>query len=321
MASDPPEIYNAVEYVWSQDYPLGYWVNRINKINRFNFQDSLEAIVVLFQLVDLYVHILTAKLVNPYYQWYMLKEELKPNREIHNTLGPLREEVTEDLLLDPEAEHMLGREWIFLEKVAEEIDQFQGIEIPEEVQENDLELEWIAVDILGCPTKTDESGSRIPQDDPEQYIGYCNAVLNFWADNLEVWNDIKHGFRVLPLDWNTLEAVDEQAKQLGKGSDFEELKRQYQNQDDDWSLQFYRMDTSDSEGMQDVDIVVYEADLDGCVSMARVSFGLLANLFNRETRFDIGAMMEQYLGFPEERQRTLIERQFTITTEWYSAEE
>lgn len=113
---------------------MSYWVNRLNKINRFNSQDGLEAVVVLFQLVDLYVHILTAKLVNPSFQWYLLKEELKPNREIHNTLNHLREEVTEDFLREPEAEYMLGRDWIFLEKIVESIDQFEGIEIPEEVE-------------------------------------------------------------------------------------------------------------------------------------------------------------------------------------------
>lgn len=315
MPENNEEIRNAAAFLWRENYPFNYWINRIDKINQFNPEDRLEALVILFQLVDLYVHVLTAKLVDPYFQWYILKEELKPARKIHNTLRPLREQITEDLLADDESDDLIGEKWYFLEKVVEEIDKFEAIEVPEEVEDEGVELEWIALDLLGCPHELDEETSmQIPLEDPNDYIGYCNGLLNFWKRNLDVWNDIKHGFRVLPLNWDTLDKIDRQARSLGIETELDKLKEEYQDKNKNWSLQFYRMDTSGSNTAYDVDIHVYEADIRECIKFARIAYAGLYNLFNKEERLELSSMFEAYFGFPENRSHTLIEQQFTVST-------
>jgi len=35
--------------------------------------------------------------------------------------------------------------------------------------------------------------------DPDLYLAMVNATLNFWKRNKALLNDLKHGFRVLPL--------------------------------------------------------------------------------------------------------------------------
>lgn len=78
-----------LQELWESNYPIEYWDNRIHKLNPYNTEDGMEALFALLQLVDTYVHILSAKLRDPYYLWYTLKEDTyKP--DIDETLDVLK---------------------------------------------------------------------------------------------------------------------------------------------------------------------------------------------------------------------------------------
>lgn len=274
------QIPTPMRTLWEENYPFDYWQNRIFKINPYNPQDKMEALFTLLQLSDTYATILAAKLRNPYAPWYVVTEELKPTREIHQTLEKLQ--VTEG-----------DRTYIELMKLEEEPAALVNFEIKEEWAESLTTLDLLAADLLGCPAKIDEEGKDIEFiDRPEKYVAACNAVVNFWKDHTQLLNDLKHGFRLLPFDRDTFEDMIEMGllHSSDDSVDIEAKLDEYQRTKDEY-LYFWRLevdelaDPDEFDTTEDVEIgmrlVVYRTDATQCKELADITLRLLHNLFGR----------------------------------------
>jgi len=71
-------------------------------------------------------------------------------------------------------------------------------QIIDEVDATDREM--TAREFLGCSTVYDKEASELDfVEDPDLHIAAANAALNFWRGFRPLLNDLKHGFRVLPV--------------------------------------------------------------------------------------------------------------------------
>lgn len=294
---DEDYIPTPMRTLWEENYPFDYWQNRIFKINPYNPQDKMEALFTLLQLSDTYATILAAKLRNPYAPWYVVKEELKPTREIHDTFQKL----------EVEGDHGTYIELMMLE---EEPSTLVNYKIKKEWAESLTTLDLLAADLLGCPAKIDKEERDIEFIDPrEKYVAACNAVVNFWKEHTQVLNDLKHGFRLLPFDKETFDNMIEMGllRSTDGEVDLQGKMREYQDTKDDY-LYFWRLevdelaDPEEYEEEGDVEIgmrlVVYRTDAMQCRELADITLRLLHNLFGRGGENRVVESMTDLVGEP-----------------------
>lgn len=309
-------IPNPIDHIWRKNYPTEYWDNRIRKLSPYNSADRLEAMLILFQLVDLYVHLLTAKIKNPEFQWWALKEELDPTYKIINTIRELEGELDEEKSPDLE-----GDEWLFLQTLIEHPERFEGISIPPQFEGLESRLAWLSAEFLGAPVILDEIGPE-PIEDPEMYVDCSNAILNFWNQNRKILNEFKHGFRIIPFDWETLEEIEREGMTLDREgtSSIEDLKEEYGGEEEDWMIQFMRMVKTDPDDPYSVEISVFKTYLEECEAFSRLTLRLLENLLKGKKRWKIEELFKEITGYPDERTVLIIQQQFTIETGLTKAE-
>lgn len=280
--------------LWEENYPFDYWHNRILKINPYNPQDKLEALFVFLQLSDTYATLLAAKLHNPYEAWYMIVDQLG-NRKTHQTLEFLEVETEDGTYID-------------LSMLEGEPEQLTGYEINEDWKGEVSLFDLLAADLLGCPASIDEQQKSIEfAEPPERYVAACNSVVNFWKDHWDLLNDLKHGFRLLPFDTETVESMREMGLLQSSEIDIEERIQEYQESKDEY-LYFWRLEVdelADPEELEDemeigMRLVVYKTDVSLCKEMASVALRLLHNLFGRGGEYQVVDSVNSLVGEDED---------------------
>lgn len=285
MGDDLSPVQEVLLEMWRDNYPILYWANRINKVNPLNPHDELEAIFTLLMLADTYVHNLVANAKNPNSPWYFVKERTYPD-QIRTFLDKFR---------SAESERIDLRNY---EKDLENITYVSprdGWEVSAPSGNWDARpLDIFAWAILGCPGKQDlESNQLVFQDDPEQYIKVCNGVINFRENWKSLLNDLKHGFRLLPFEWESIEGIEPIIAGHAPGFDLDEKREEYQKTKDEF-IYFWRLVGKAGrateqpevlpEGLAagDFGLYVYRIDADVCLGLARTMNLLLHNLITVE---------------------------------------
>lgn len=288
------QFQNPLMDIWKQNYPFEYWDNRIEKINRYNRQDKLETLFILSHLTDVYFHVLAAKLRNPSFPWFMVKE---------GTLPSDIKEVRRILWSDDESRYTI-------KKVLEQPEELVNFELPKN-EETDLSTVF-ASEFLGCPAQINEEVVK-PLFDPDSYIEACNEIVNFKFDNKEILNDFKHGFRILPFHWGTVRYLMEYEDiRIGPNS-IEGLKQKYEAVDSDWTFDFWRMKTMGEDPTR-VILEVRTVDIEKCKLACKGVLKLLFNLFHsdsglqRENKFGMVPLGDEKLELP------IIKEQFSLHT-------
>lgn len=266
------DVENPAKLLWLRQYPFRYWDNRIKKVNRYNPEDKLEALVLLFRLTDLYTHLFVAQAQNPDQPWFIVKEKAMP-WDISDTLDKFSEQT----------EH---GEKIFVENLQSDIEEV--ISYSETEPEWDVsKKDWIALDFLGCPAEFDEQEKQVEfLESPDLHYAGANAILNFWRENKPILNDIKHGFRLLPFRAESIDFLL-QNDYLEKSEDVNELKGEILEfeEREEWALSFLRMDAQEA-GESDpydyeVSLHLHKIHIDLAVSLSKLALNQLHNLFGR----------------------------------------
>lgn len=258
--------------LWLREYPFTYWDNRIEKINKYNPEDRLEALRTALELSDLYTHLFVARAQNPDQPWFLVKEDVTgPN--IGNTLKKLTEETDHG-------------DTIFVEKLLEDHDGLISYETTEETEEWDVSLEdWIAADFLGCPVNFHHEEKELEFiESPDLHYGGANAILNFHQENRKLLNDFKHGFRVLPFDIYTLDFLIDEGL-MPESEEVDTLREQLLEESRTWEFSFVRMVTEEApeEAWYDYEVTLnlHSANISACVDLCRLTLKQLHNLFGR----------------------------------------
>lgn len=285
MWDDLSPVQEVLLEMWRDYYPTLYWANRINKINPLNPHDELEAIFALLQLSDTYVHNLVANVKNLNEPWYFVKERAYK--------GDINDFI--DTFTSAESDRFDLRNY---EKDLEDITSFtpqEGWEVlaPSGSWEA-RPLDVFAWAILGCPGRQNhEANQLVFQDDPGQYIEVCNGVVNFRENWKPLLNDLKHGFRLLPFEWEAMEGIESISASHAPDFDYDEKKEEYENTKEDY-VYFWRLVGEAEQATEqpevaperlaagDFGLFVYRIDINVCLGLARTMNLLLHNLITTE---------------------------------------
>lgn len=285
---DSPYDSAGVGNIWNAHYPFDYWDNRIEKLNPHNPHDALDAIFVHSHLADVYVTILTAKMKRPDYAWYVIKNEL-PTYEIYSTLEELEETVS-------------GETNYYLDKLLEKPEGLVTVELPDEWDENIDYETALANQFLGCPAEFNQEKQKIETlYDPRAYIAVCNSVINYWDENGALLNDFKHGFRIIPFNWETVEWLYENDI-VSADVAIEEAKDNYDKIGSSWTYDFWRMETDEEDAEKTgtpVNLEVHTADINKCIAFSRLILKLIYNLFDKSYKQTIESDLENLFGTKE----------------------
>jgi len=262
----PPQHGSPFKRLWQSQYPFEYWSNRLEKINRYNQADRLEALYSLVQLSDIYLHIFVAYAQDPDMPWFMLKEETLP--------WDIRD-ISDELRLD---------DMITVGSLVENGENTITVETREEFDIH--EMDAIAAGVLGCPYDVDEESMSVEfEESPDLHRGVANAILNFAEGNRALLNDFKHGFRILPVTPDEIELWLQSSVLLNE-PDQEEFERKLealreQHEQDEWAFSFVRIDPDDEpEYGYDLHLDLYHVDAWTCYKFAELTLDALYNLIS-----------------------------------------
>lgn len=286
--------------IWRKAYPFTYWKRRINKLELGNSHDALDALFIHSHLADTFATVLSARMRRPKNPWYAVKDELY-TPDIYDTLETLKR--TEN-----------GETRYFIEVLLEQPEGYVTLDLPEGWKENvDYETGFVN-QFLGCPARFDEDAKHIETlYDPKGYMVVCNAVLNYWNEIGTLMNDFKHGFRILPFEWDHATWLFE-SDLINVETDIDALREGYTEMDADWKFDFWRMETgNDDEPGTPVTLEVHTVDVERCIAFSSLTLKLLYNIFDKNRTQKIGEDIELLFGSSEVRQGdsfTILHQQF-----------
>lgn len=269
--------------MWQNEYPFGYWDERIQRLADSDQPHGLEAIHVSLQLVDIYVHVLTAKLRNPAYPWYTIKE---------NTYAPDIRDVLDKITNENEQYN--------LNLLINEPDGLVSIRQNDQWKANHHPFELVVTDFLGCPANIDFEKFTIEYlEDPDSYMTACNAFLNYWKDAKIFLNDIKHGFRLLPFSPASIQYLQRTpAIQFNKPI-MESIIAEHNKENGVYYFWRLEADESKQENMDYRTLALYKTNIDKRIAMSRISLKLLHNLFGNGGIFNVVEDCQNLVNDPE----------------------
>lgn len=265
---------------WQNDWDFGYWENRINKVNPDDPQDKLEPLFILLQLIDIYAHIFAAKGRSPNEPWPTLKEQTYShhiNDEISNF------DISED-----------GETRIEVRAYNGDPDDIVGTQIRSKWKNNNDPRDFLLADFLGCPAELDSEEKEIVFiENPNIYAQIVNGTLTAWLNKRDLLNDLKHGFRLVPFNWETMEALVDEGLIQPDLLDLEEKKEEFEGTTDSY-VYFWRFENREQSEAElpdklvdekskylDREIVVYRSKISTCIGVSEIILQLLKNLFGR----------------------------------------
>ncbi|SER52178.1 hypothetical protein [Natrinema salaciae] len=259
----PEQPISPFKYLWQFHYPFQYWDNRLEKINRYNEADKLEALYSLVQITDIYAHVFAAYAQNPEMPWFFVAEETYRG-DIDNVLESLR---TDGIAT--------------VGTLSEDLDGLATVEANEEFDIN--EMDAVAAGLLGCPHEIDPENVEFDFiEDPDLHRGVSNAILDFAENNVALLNDFKHGFRVLPVTPAQLRGMLGNQFQLREEQrdDFETQIDELEERlgEDEWGFSFIRLSTESTDYGYECSIDLYHVDAWACYKFAELTLNALYNL-------------------------------------------
>lgn len=282
MQNDLSPVQEVLLRLWQEQYPILYWANRINKINPLNPHDELEAVLTLLQLADTYVTILVAMLQNPNSPWFFVKERAYEHRQIRPIL---------DLFKSPDDGRIdLGNYDTGLDNITSYTPR-KNWEVTTPSENWDVRpLDVFVWHFLGCPAIEDYEENQLKfQEDPELYLKVCNGVINFRQSWWHLLNDMKHGFRLLPFEWESMEDIESLTVASPSNFDLDEKRAEYEETKQDY-VYFWRFagkegeepdhsgDVPEGYAAEGFGLIVYRIDAQVCTGLARTINFLLNNL-------------------------------------------
>ena len=258
---------NPLYHIWKRNFSFTYWDNRIGKLSRYNSEDRLDSLYVLMQLSDLYAHLFTVEVRNPDQPWFMVTEKTYMN-QIRDTLEKLEVD-------DPEQGPT-----IYVSNLQNEPEGLISFDLVEE-DANVTKRDAIARDLLGARAPYNKETKELEYDvDPDLYLAMVNATLNFWKGNKALLNDLKHGFRVLPFDAETVDHLHKQGffpEQQEVVDEFKSLLHEKEEQG--WGITIARLETDSEDDRYEVTVHIHYVDSEMCLRMAELVQRQLFNLF------------------------------------------
>lgn len=260
------DLENPLADLWRRNFAFGYWDNRIKKLNPYNYYDGIDSLYILAQLSDLYAHLFAVNARNPEQPWMMVKEDTY-TRNITGVLNELTVQADDD-------------EMISVGQLAEEPEGLIGFkQVIDKIDATDREM--IAREFLGCSAVYDEETGELDfAEDPELHIAAANASLNFWRGFKPLLNDLKHGFRVLPVTVSDIEWLWDGGLFGQLDTEVEDLIRDMEAaQEDQWGFFFLRLHTESlGDRNYDAELNLYYVNCDVCKHMSEVILNLVYNL-------------------------------------------
>ena len=260
------DLENPLADLWRRNFAFGYWDNRIKKLNPYNRYDGMDSLYILAQLADLYAHLFAVNTRNPKQPWMMMKEDTY-TRDITSVLDELTVEVDDGKMVSVSllAEEPEGL--IEFEQVIDEVNATDG--------------EMIAREFLGCSAVYDEETNKLDfVEDPDLHIAAANAALNFWRGFRPLLNDLKHGFRVLPVTIADIKWLWEEGLFGQLDTEVEDLIDDMEAvQQDQWGFFFLRLQTESlGDRHYDAELNLYYVNNEVCKQMSKVILNLIYNL-------------------------------------------
>jgi hypothetical protein len=298
MESNPHQ--SAVLNIWNANYPFDYWDNRIAKLNPHNSQDALDALFVLSHLTDIYVTVLTAKLRQPDFLWYTITDDTRI-WDIENVLDELEGEKN-------------GQDFYFIENILNQSENLIEIEPVGEWGDNLDPTTALVNQILGCPADFDEENKEISlYYEPEMYLAVSNAIVNYWAQNRGLLNDFKHGFRVLPFNWETVDYLISEGP--AESQSLDEIRQDYEEIDADWAFDFWKMEVGEEDNsVIPITLAVYTADVSRCKALSRLVLKLLYNLIDNQLALHISEEVDSIFHGSSDGMVPILHRQYSFNT-------
>ncbi|GCF15714.1 hypothetical protein Harman_36490 [Haloarcula mannanilytica] len=260
------DLENPLANLWRRNFAFGYWDNRIKKLNPYNRYDGMDSLYILAQLADLYAHLFAVNTRNPEQPWMMVKEDTY-TYDITSVLDELTVEIDDG-------------EMVSVSRLAEEPEGL--IEFEQVIDEIDAtDREMIAREFLGCSAVYDEETNELDfVEDPDLHIAAANAALNFWRGFRPLLNDLKHGFRVLPVTMADIEWLWEEGLFGQLDTEVEDLIDDMEAvQQDQWGFFFLRLQTEAlGDRHYDAELNLYHVNSEVCKQMSKVILNLIYNL-------------------------------------------
>lgn len=293
---------NPVRDVWEESYPFAHLASKIERLNLLNEYDKLEALETLLQITDIYAHLLATTIRNPHQPWEVVAEDMRTHK-IMETLEELQVELPD------------GEGFIELHQIPKADFSFNHT-ITDEWEGHVTVEEMICADFLGCPAEINQEDKEIEfLEDPEEYIACCNATINFWHGARDLLNDFKHGYRILPFDWNTVERFQQEGRIRDSEFDIEERKQEFEEASQD-KLFFWRLETNETDEYTQLFLSVYETDPAKCLQFARLIWRLLHNLFGRGGSHKVVDEFKELIGLPENESLSMFNQFMAIEMVW-----
>lgn len=169
-------------------------------------------------------------------------------------------------------------------------------------------LDFLAADFLGCPAEIDEETLTIEYiEDRDAYIAFVNGTIDFWRKHVLLLNDLKHGFRLLPFDWDTFDSLITRGFLRTSDIDVKELKSDYEDTNQS-HVYFWRLEVGEGPSKEEyrelepgeeietgIRLVVYRIELQKCIQLARAILRMIHNLFGRGGEFRVLELLEPLL--------------------------
>jgi len=260
------DLMNPLADIWRRNFAFGYWDNRIEKQNPYNRYDRIDSLYILAQLSDLYAHLFAVNARNPEQPWVMVKEDTYTG-DITDVLDELTVQTGDE-------------EMVSVSQIAEEPDGLIGFEqAVDEIDATDTEM--VAREFLGCPAVFDEEDGELEfEEDPEIHIAAANASLNFWRGFRPLLNDLKHGFRILPVNVSDIEWLWNQGLFGKLDSEVEDLISDMESSAEGHQGFFFLRLNTESLGDRryDAELNLYRVNSEVCKHLSEVFLSLIYNL-------------------------------------------